>query len=258
MTEPTHPLAAAQQDLARAYAGGAPGVLVSGIVWLIAGIVWQLHGTSAAFAALFVGGMAIHPLALLIERIVFNAPKPTIGKPLETLRDRSDRPAVRRPDQWRAVNLPLTDFTADSLAAVIGANPDRPILIYCNAPIGARRRDPARRRFRAVRLQPAAQPWLPRRRDRVVRGGMDPAALARPRLSAPLHPPVKRSVTIAGHPTSISLEPMFWDALEAEAVRQALPVNALVARIDVERMEADDPPNLTSAIRQWLWRRRAD
>ena len=69
-------------------------------------------------------------------------------------------------------------------------------------------------------------------------------------------PPVKRSVTIAGHPTSISLEPMFWDALEAEAGRLALPINALVARIDVERMEADDPPNLTSAIRQWLWRRR--
>jgi predicted DNA-binding ribbon-helix-helix protein len=76
-------------------------------------------------------------------------------------------------------------------------------------------------------------------------------------MSNPLHPPVKRSVTIAGHPTSISLEPMFWDALEAEAARQALPVNALVARIDVERMEADDPPNLTSAIRQWLWRNRA-
>ncbi|KTE06143.1 ribbon-helix-helix domain-containing protein [Sphingopyxis sp. H115] len=72
-------------------------------------------------------------------------------------------------------------------------------------------------------------------------------------MSAPLHPPVKRSVTIAGHPTSISLEPMFWDALEAEAARRALPVNALVARIDVERMEAAAPPNLTSAIRQWLW-----
>ena len=86
---------------------------------------------------------------------------------------------------------------------------------------------------------------------------MDPAALARPHLSAPLHPPVKRSVTIAGHPTSISLEPMFWDALEAEAARQALPVNALVARIDVERMEADEPPNLTSAIRQWLWLNRS-
>ena len=73
---------------------------------------------------------------------------------------------------------------------------------------------------------------------------------------AHLHPPVKRSVTIAGHPTSISLEPMFWAALEGEARRRGLPVNALVARIDVERMDADEPPNLTSAIRQWLWRER--
>ncbi len=72
-----------------------------------------------------------------------------------------------------------------------------------------------------------------------------------------LHPPVKRSVTIAGHPTSISLEPMFWSALEVEAERLGLPVNALVARIDVDRMDADVPPNLTSAIRQWLWQRRA-
>jgi phage shock protein E len=31
-----------------------------------------------------------------------------------------------------AVNLPLTDFTAESLAEVIGADTDRPILIYCN------------------------------------------------------------------------------------------------------------------------------
>ena len=71
-----------------------------------------------------------------------------------------------------------------------------------------------------------------------------------------LHPPVKRSVTIAGHPTSISLEPVFWEALEAAAARLELPINALVARIDVERMDADEPPNLTSAIRQWLWRER--
>lgn len=31
-----------------------------------------------------------------------------------------------------AINLPLTDFTTDSLAQLIGANRDRPILIYCN------------------------------------------------------------------------------------------------------------------------------
>ena len=77
-------------------------------------------------------------------------------------------------------------------------------------------------------------------------------------MPASYHPPVKRSVTIAGHPTSISLEPVFWAALEAEAAQMKLPVNALVARIDVERIEADDPPNLTSAIRQWLWHRRRD
>lgn len=71
-----------------------------------------------------------------------------------------------------------------------------------------------------------------------------------------MHPPVKRSITIAGHPTSISLEPIFWEALEEAATRRSLPVNALVARIDVERMEAEDPPNLTSAIRQWLWQNR--
>lgn len=85
MTDTASPLAAAQHDLSRAYAGGAPGVLVSGLVWLIAGAVWQLYGTMAAFAALFVGGMAIHPLAVLIERAAFRAPKASIGKPLETL-----------------------------------------------------------------------------------------------------------------------------------------------------------------------------
>ena len=76
-------------------------------------------------------------------------------------------------------------------------------------------------------------------------------------MTASYHPPVKRSVTIAGHPTSISLEPLFWAALEAAAAQRGLPVNALVARIDVERMEAADPPNLTSAIRQWLWHARS-
>jgi predicted DNA-binding ribbon-helix-helix protein len=66
-------------------------------------------------------------------------------------------------------------------------------------------------------------------------------------------PPRKRSVLIAGHQTSISLEPSFWSALEAAARDRGLPVNALVARIDAERLEADSPPNLTSAIRQWLF-----
>jgi predicted DNA-binding ribbon-helix-helix protein len=68
--------------------------------------------------------------------------------------------------------------------------------------------------------------------------------------------PTKRSVTIAGHETSISLEPMFWQALEQAAGDEALPVNALIARIDVERLDTPGgAPNLTSAIRQWLFER---
>ncbi len=64
--------------------------------------------------------------------------------------------------------------------------------------------------------------------------------------------PVKRSMTIAGHTTSISLEPVFWTALEEAAVVKALPLSALVARIDAERLEVAEPPNLASAIRCWL------
>tara|TARA_R110000850_G_scaffold24006_13_gene70551 strand:+ start:3223 stop:3486 length:264 start_codon:yes stop_codon:yes gene_type:complete len=66
------------------------------------------------------------------------------------------------------------------------------------------------------------------------------------------HPPVKRSITIAGHQTSISLEPLFWDMLKAASDRRGLPVNALVARIDVERIAATEPPGLATAIRLWL------
>ena len=69
--------------------------------------------------------------------------------------------------------------------------------------------------------------------------------------------PTKRSVTIAGHETSISLEPVFWQALETAAREEGVPVNALIARIDVERMDTPaGAPNLTSAIRQWLFVRQ--
>lgn len=68
----------------------------------------------------------------------------------------------------------------------------------------------------------------------------------------PYHPPVKRSVQIEGHKTSISLEPVFWDMLRAAAVREGIAINALVARIDEERIRAQTPPGLASAIRVWL------
>ena len=71
-------------------------------------------------------------------------------------------------------------------------------------------------------------------------------------MTTPYHPPVKRSVEIAGHKTSISLEPLFWELLQQAALDEGLPLNALVARIDVERMGAAIPPGLAGAIRLWL------
>lgn len=74
-------------------------------------------------------------------------------------------------------------------------------------------------------------------------------------MPTPYAAPVKRSVTIAGHETSIALEPIFWSALEKAADEQALPLNAVIARIDAERLERSPPANLASAIRQWLFDR---
>lgn len=68
---------------------------------------------------------------------------------------------------------------------------------------------------------------------------------------AGFHGPVKRSVTIAGHATSISLEPVFWRALERAAQVRGLPLSALVAAVDALRITVAEPPNLASALRSW-------
>jgi predicted DNA-binding ribbon-helix-helix protein len=45
---------------------------------------------------------------------------------------------------------------------------------------------------------------------------------------------------------------LFWDRLRAAAEADGLPINALVAQIDVARLEARTPCGLASAIRLWL------
>lgn len=59
---------------------------------------------------------------------------------------------------------------------------------------------------------------------------------------------MKRSLTLAGHRTSLSLEPEFWEALRMEAARRNTSVAALVTDIDRGR----GPRNLSSAVRVWL------
>lgn len=55
----------------------------------------------------------------------------------------------------------------------------------------------------------------------------------------------KRSLTIAGHQTSIALEPEFWEGLEALADRRGLRLTLLIEEIDRSRQT----PNLSSALR---------
>ncbi len=61
--------------------------------------------------------------------------------------------------------------------------------------------------------------------------------------------PVKHSVTLHGHRTSISLEAPFWSELRAIARQKELPINALVAQIDEERGVES---GLASAIRVYV------
>jgi predicted DNA-binding ribbon-helix-helix protein len=64
--------------------------------------------------------------------------------------------------------------------------------------------------------------------------------------------PVKHSVTLKGHRTSVSLEDEFWDAFRALAATDGVPINALVAQIDADRgLET----GLASAIRLFVLRR---
>ena len=64
-------IAEAQHDLRRAYVGGGPGVILSGLVWLVAAAVERAHGVGAGFTALFFGGMLIFPLSKLACRAAF-------------------------------------------------------------------------------------------------------------------------------------------------------------------------------------------
>ncbi|MGE5546010.1 MAG: ribbon-helix-helix domain-containing protein [Solirubrobacterales bacterium] len=57
----------------------------------------------------------------------------------------------------------------------------------------------------------------------------------------------KRSIVIAGHATSVSLEEEFWDALKEIAERRGQSLNQVVAEIDLGRHG-----NLSSAIRVYV------
>lgn len=67
--------------------------------------------------------------------------------------------------------------------------------------------------------------------------------------------PVKHSVTLRGHRTSVSLEDEFWAEFRAIAAEKDLPINALVAQIDIAR---GVDMGLASAIRLYVLRTLKD
>ena len=62
---------------------------------------------------------------------------------------------------------------------------------------------------------------------------------------------LKRSLTIAGHRTSLSLEPEFWQALQEIARTEKKTLASIVGELDRTRGSR----NLSSAIRVWLFKR---
>ncbi len=61
--------------------------------------------------------------------------------------------------------------------------------------------------------------------------------------------PAKRSLTLHGHRTSVSLEPAFWDAFRDIAAERGIPLNQLAAAIDDARRSDE---GLASAIRLFV------
>lgn len=65
--------------------------------------------------------------------------------------------------------------------------------------------------------------------------------------------PKKRSVVIAGHPTSLSIEDDFWAGLKDIAKAKSMPLSTLIDEIDKNR-DLENTTNLSSAIRLYVYR----
>ena len=103
MTLPLHPpalsVADAPRDMRHAYLGGAPGLLTSATVWLVAGVVALQLSPDRAIWTLFVGGMLIHPLSVLLTKALGRPGAHAAGNPLGRLALESTA--------WMVLSLPL-------------------------------------------------------------------------------------------------------------------------------------------------------
>ena len=65
----------AQKEMRHAYYGGGPGVLISGLIWLITGILSYFLTAQMTILIFFFGGMLIHPLGLVASKLLMRSGK---------------------------------------------------------------------------------------------------------------------------------------------------------------------------------------
>ena len=72
----------AQKDMRDAYLNGGSGVLISGLVWMGAGVSAMYTSKMTAFVIFFIGGMLIHPLGVMLDKVLGRRGAHAKGNPL--------------------------------------------------------------------------------------------------------------------------------------------------------------------------------
>ena len=86
------PTEAHQTEMRHAYFSGAPGILVSGLVWITAALVCHLVGIKQGVWALLIGGALIHPLGLVVTKL--------LGRPAKTEKTNALNPLAAASTIW--------------------------------------------------------------------------------------------------------------------------------------------------------------
>ncbi len=75
----------AQTDMCKGYANGSIGIIVSGLIWLISAMICHQYSAKQAVWTLLIGGMFIHPVGMLICKVIGLRGTHTKGNPLGNL-----------------------------------------------------------------------------------------------------------------------------------------------------------------------------
>ncbi len=99
----------AQQNMQQVYFCGAPGVLISGLVWLVAGFTAKSFNDETGLITLLLAGMLIFPLSLVLTKLLGRSAKHDKSNPLG--------PLALEVTFWMLLSLPLVLLLANNQVA---------------------------------------------------------------------------------------------------------------------------------------------